>query len=374
MRQNTRILFILISSMNLRLAVTAVTPLFAVIQVSRHLSSGTTALLVTIPLLCFALGAIVAPKLIQTVGSWRLLFWVNVTLVVANLVRPFTTTSLLLGTILIGLAIALLNILIPTLIVENTTNASRLTSYYSVIMNIVAASGTVIAIPLATIWGWPAVLSSFALPAVIAVLVGFKSAAAPVIASHQPTHQNLLTTLKHDRPVRLLALFMGLQSLIFYSLLAWLPAIFQSLGASAAMAGNLLAVFQFVGVPAALALNVLTNRHHTLLLLLSGYLGGMLGLLGGSIGWWLSAILLGFTCSLVFTTALTMIATSSHTPSTVANRSAIAQSLGYLLAAGGPLIFGHLHDLFENWQVTCWLITFLMVITVLVGLRIPSKN
>lgn len=380
MPKNIKITLILITAMNLRLAVTAVTPLFSAIQRTLRVDSTLTALLVTLPLLCFAGGAIVAPRLINRFGIRPLIFFTNGVLLLANLLRPLTTGTLLMGTLLIGLAVALLNVLVPTMVAQVTTTgaAARLTSYYAVTMNVVAAIGTAGAIPLAHLWGWQAVLMGFALPAAATLIMATRlprhSFQQAVTTSAAPI--SLGATLRHDPHAWKLTLFMGLQSLIFYSLTTWLPTIFQTLGASAALAGTLLAVFQVVGIPAALVLNAITNLRRLLVLLVIGYLGGMAALLWSGIGWWLAAGLLGFTCSLIFSLALTLIATSSQHVGIIANRSAIAQSLGYLLAAIGPVIFGRIHDSLGSWSPVLLILLGLMLATIISGLwvaQLPEK-
>ena len=106
MFKNAKAILILATAMNLRLAITAITPLFPAIQKALHVASPFTALLVTIPLLCFSLGAIVAPRLIQRLGILPLILLTTGSLVIANLIRPLTATTLLVGTLLIGLAVA----------------------------------------------------------------------------------------------------------------------------------------------------------------------------------------------------------------------------------------------------------------------------
>lgn len=376
MCKNAQTILILLTAMNLRLAVTAVTPLFGTIQHALHVSGTLPALLVTIPLLCFAGGAMVTPHLSRQVGIKPLLLITNGLLIGANLCRPSSPGALVLGTLLIGGAIAVLNVLIPIMIAQTTTTptaVSRLTSAYSVIMNGLAAGGTAAAIPLARWLGWATVLRLFALPAVVGLLAALvtPAIATPPTTTSQPP---VFTLLRHDRQARVLTLFMGLQSLIFYSLVTWLPTIFQTLGATADQAGQLLAAFQFVGIPAALVLNRVTNDRWLLTILAGGYLLGMLSLGWSGLGWWLAALLLGFTCSLIFSTALTWIATSSPVTNQVAARSAVAQSLGYLLAAVGPVVFGRLHEWGHSWSPVLLSFLVLMGLTIAVGARVLRQR
>jgi len=373
MLKNPKVLLILATAMNLRLAITAVTPLFTAIQRSLYVTSSLTALLITLPLLCFSLGAIATPHLIQRFGPTTLLWTTNALLLLASLLRPVTTGLLLATTIVIGLAVAVLNVLVPTLIAQTTiTGATRLTSAYAITMNVVAALGTAIAIPLAIHFSWQLVLQSFGSPALITLGLLWW---APRRLFTQPTTApapsvSLRSTLQHDKQARWLTVFMGLQSLIFYSLTTWLPTIFHDLGATTATAGNLLAVFQLVGIPAALVLTRVTNLRHLLWGLLVGYAVGGLALLWPGLGWWLAAGLLGFISSLIFTLALTLIATSSSHVNVIANRSAVAQSLGYLLAAIGPVLLGQIHDFTDSWGPVLGVLGGLVLLTIGIGLHL----
>src|SRR5690625_7602253 len=53
------------------------------------------------------------------------------------------------------------------------------------------------------------------------------------------------------------AAFMGLQSLIFYVTISWLPEMLISFGMSESAAGFMLSYFQFVGIPASFIILVL---------------------------------------------------------------------------------------------------------------------
>lgn len=333
---------ILVTAANLRLAVAAITPLFTIIQRSEHVSATLTALLVTIPLLCFATGALLTPYLIRRWGMRPLLLGATGLLTFANLWRPWSIRTLLCGTGLIGLAIALLNVLVPALVAQTATTArqaTRLTSAYTVIMNAVAASGTALAQPLAHYLGWSTVLGSFGLPALAAFGLTLWIP-LPTVTTTRSSRVSLLTVLVHDRVARRLCLFMGLQSTVYYSLVTWLPTIFHQLGAATSQAGLLAAIFQIVGIPAALVLFHLSPQH-VLILLTGSFFSGFL-LLSWPITWWLAAGVWGFAGSLVFSLALTTIATSSQSTVTIANRSALAQAGGYLMAAGGPALLGRL--------------------------------
>ncbi|BDZ31994.1 MFS transporter [Lactiplantibacillus sp. WILCCON 0030] len=365
-------LLMLLAAMNLRLSVTALPPLFHLIQQDLIISKPLIALLVTIPLLCFGAGSLLAPRLIQELGIKTMLLLTTGLLILANLIRPFNVFTLISGTFLVGLAIAGLNITVPTMIAQmNQANPTRLTSDYSLVMTVVAAIGTAVALPLASRISWQAVMALFALPAVITWLCTYfllPQATRPTKTPH-PSQHNLLAIFKHDRQVQKLALFMGGQSLIFYTLVTWLPTIYQAIGATSTEAGTLFAVFQFIGVPAAALLNIFRSQRQTLRWLLVGYSLGFACLAWSGIGWWLSALILGLTCALMFSFALNLIATSSRDTTTITNRSAIAQAIGYLLAAIGPVLIGQLQNLTQSWLIPILSLVGLMLLTILIGFR-----
>ncbi len=364
--------------MNLRLSITAVTPLFTSIQHALKVDSSLTALLVTIPLLCFAIGAIITPWLNKIMSLKLLLLISTGLLTIANLIRPFNVITLILGTVLVGMAIATLNVLIPIMIAQTSftsTETTKITSYYSVTMNIGGAICTATAIPLTNIIGWRSVLRSFAIPALITFIIAllFLTTYAPRQSS-DTAHEGLLKTFICDKTTQILTIFMGLQSLIYYSLITWLPAIYQSFGASTNEAGILLSVFQFIGIPAALMMNLITSKKHLFYLIGVGYLVGTVTIMIPQIGWWISAITLGLTGSLIFSVALNLISTSSTSITKIANRSALAQSIGYLLAAVGPFALGQLYDAFSNWHIILIILLVLMMLTTILGLKISTQK
>ncbi|MFD1417515.1 MFS transporter [Companilactobacillus keshanensis] len=377
MYKNQKVLLILLTAINLRLSITAVTPIFSSIQNALKVGSSITALLVTIPLLCFSIGAVITTWLNRTISLKSLLLTSTGLLTIANLTRPYNVTILLFSTVIIGMAIALLNVLIPIMITQvstDSTTVTRLTSYYAVTMNVGGSLGAAVAIPLTHILGWANVMRGFAIPAILTFIVALLVRSLSTRDTDDTSHDGILKTLITDKTAQVLTLFMGLQSLIYYSLITWLPAIYQSLGASADEAGILLSVFQFIGIPAALMMNFITNKKLLFGILASGYLLGISFLMVSHFGWWISAIILGFTASLIFSVALNLISNSSTDINKIANRSALAQSLGYLLAAIGPFVFGRLFDNFKTWNITLIIIAILMGSTIIIGLKITNKK
>ncbi|WP_372974639.1 hypothetical protein [Microbispora sp. GKU 823] len=150
--------------------------------------------------------------------------------------------------------------------------------------------------------------------------------------------------------------FMGLQSLTFYVLLAWLPTVFQAAGLPADEAGYLLGLTNLVQIVAALAVPLHAGRARSqkphvvvaALLTVGGYLGV---LLAPTTTPWLWMIALGLGQGASIALALLIITLRAPDPASVTALSAVAQSSGYVLAAIGPLAFGLLHELSGGWSV-----------------------
>src|SRR5215207_1245021 len=150
-----------------------------------------------------------------------------------------------------------------------------------------------------------------------------------------------------------MAVFFGTQSLGAYVVMGWMPELFRDAGVSATQAGLLL------GLTAA-GLTFITG-------------GGYLGLaLAPATTPWLWATLIGIGNG-AFPLALTMIGLRTRTAAYTASLSGFTQSVGYLLAAAGPLAFGALHDATGGWTVPIALTAVLLVPQCLAGL-VAGRN
>ena len=374
LRVGLLVVAIVIAGANLRAALTAVGPLVGEIRADTGISSGAAGLLTTLPLLCFAALSLPAPALARRFGLRRVLTGGLLLLAAGIALRSAPgVVALFAGTTLLGLAIAVGNVLLPSLVKhEFPAYTGLLMGVYITVMNSGAALGAGVSVPLAQQgFGWRGALGVWALPALLAALVW-------------------VYLLRGDRPVSPVAvsargnlwrsplawhvtLFMGLQSVVFYASIAWLPEVLQSGGLSAAQAGWLVSLMQFVGIPAALFAPILAGRRPAqrgllaAAALLSG--AGILGLLlsGGALTvLWVSLLGLGQGASISL--ALTLFALRTADAAGAAALSGMAQSAGYLLAATGPFLFGVLHDLTQSWRLPLALLFAVTVALLFAGL------
>lgn len=169
-----------------------------------------------------------------------------------------------------------------------------------------------------------------------------------------------------------ITLFMGLQSLMFYVGIAWLPQIFYEKGISYQTSGLYLFYMQIACMLGSFSMPVIGGRfrNQTLLAIISAafFVLGYSGILFASPSLTLFfMIALGFGCGTSFGLVILFFSLRTRTGEQAAQISGMAQSIGYFLAAIGPFLFGLLHDLTGGWNIPLVVITAFAVVTVLFG-------
>lgn len=380
------VLSIILVALVLRAPITSVGPIIDQIRSSMGLSSAMTGLLTTLPLLAFAFISPLVPRLAAAIGMERSLFCAAVLLTAAIVVRSLPSVyALFLGTALLGAAIAVGNVLLPSLVKRDYPDkVGLMTGIYTVAMNLGAAVGSGISVPLTEGLGfsWQGTLAATAVIALLAALVWLpllrrKETAQSRTRSVQPqqdsSHASLRRKLWTSPLAWSVSLFLALQSFCFYVNVTWIPLILADKGISHADAGWLLSVMQLVGMPATFIIPILAGKRASqrglAMLTSSLFIAGYLILLLGSGSWALvSMIVLGLGVGGGFGLALMFFALRSSTTEQAAELSGMAQAIGYLLAASGPILFGLIHDWRGSWTVPLLLILAISVVYGLLGL------
>lgn len=356
---------VLLLASNLRAPITVVGPVLGDIQASIGLSAAVGGLLTSLPLLAFAALSPFAPALGRRFGLERVLFGALVLLAGGLALRSAAMSAALFsGTVVVGAAIALGNVLLPALIKRDfPAHAGLMTGLYTATMSSAAALASGVSVPLASVGGvgWRGVLVCWAALSLLAALVWApRIVSAPPGASaasaRQGSYPAVFGGLWRSPLAWQVTLFMGLQSVVFYVSVTWLPDIVRDGGLDPAQAGWMVSVMQLVSIPAALVAPILAERASSQRLLLAAAAGssaaGILGLLisggSGALAW---VVLLGIGQGACISLALTLFALRAPDPSRASDLSSMAQSLGYLISAAGPSLFGALHDLSRSWSV-----------------------
>ncbi|MFJ6350184.1 CynX/NimT family MFS transporter [Streptomyces sp. NPDC092046] len=377
---------IVLASVNMRAALASVSPLVSEMSEAYGLSSAATSLVTSVPVLFLGLGALVAPWLGRRFGAERVLFAALLLLGVGILTRVLpSSAALYAGGVLVGTAIALLNVLMPGLIKRDFPDrAASMTSVYTGAM---IAGATVVAassVPLErALGGWQASLGFWSLLAAVAALAWLPQ----VLIARGRTGHEVRAGSPAAMPVRSVwrsalawqvTLFMGLQSLWSYVLIAWMPTIFTDHGMSRSTAGVVFAFNNLIQVAGAFAVPLLAGRMRSqrplivlvTTLVAAGYAGLMVAPVEGA---WLWSGLLGVGQGGAVGLALTLIVLRSGDAVTAARLSGMAQTVGYLMAAAGPLAAGALHQATGSWTTPILAVLGVCAAALAVGL-LAARN
>lgn len=365
---------VLVLAVNLRAAITGLPPVFPELGSALHVSASTLALLAAMPVLCFGVFSGAGAPLSRRLGEERVLALALVLLAAGLLLRSLSPDTLLFpGTIAAGAAIALMNVLLPSLVKRRMPDhAGVVIGLYLLMLTAGAVAASLIAVPVFTAAGGglepdsAAVrisLGLWAAPALLAALTWLPQLRYRTVPEAPKLAGTRLARFGPRRGASALirsplawqvTLFIGLQSLSYYAALSWFPTMFRDRGVSAVHAGDLLALMNLGNAATALVIPVLAQRaadQRSIAVVANLATGlGLAGAFFAPPGAAVPAILLlglgqGATLGLgIFYTMA-----RAPDPVTAASLSAFAQSIGYLIASLGPLVIGFLHHATGSW-------------------------
>jgi MFS transporter, CP family, cyanate transporter len=397
---------------NLRPAFASVGPVLADIGLSGSLA----ALLTALPVACLGAVSPIAPGLARRWGIERVILGALLMLAAGLVIRASAGTGLLFaGTVLLSGAIAVANVLMPALIKREFADCGgTMTGVYTMALAGFAALAAGVTVPLDRLigLGWRGALGFWALPAVVALLAWLPFARRPAwpraeasapgrlpgpAASglrSEATREDVASkgrgavraeasaagtapsapgrTLLRDPLAWQVTIYFGLQSLSFYAVLSWLPSIYREHGYSPSAAGLVLSVSVVTQMPVALLLPHFAARSGDQRWYAAGCalstFAGLLGVLGApTAAPFLWAVLLGLGQGGAFGLGLILFVLRSGSSADTARLSAMAQTFGYLIAAGGPFVTGALREASGSWAVPLVLLLVLTVLQVVAG-------
>ncbi|APW15762.1 TPA: CynX/NimT family MFS transporter [Salmonella enterica subsp. enterica serovar Chester] len=366
---------ILMIATTLRVTFTGAAPLLETIRSDYGLSTAQTGLLTTLPLLAFALVSPLAAGIARRFGMERSLFAAMLLICAGIALRSLPSATLLFaGTAIIGCGIALGNVLLPGLIKRDfSQHVARLTGAYSLTMGAAAALGSALVVPLALHgFGWRGALLMLMLFPLLALLIWlpqWRTTRSANLSSSRALHERGIWRSPLAWQV---TLFLGLNSLIYYVIIGWLPTILISHGYSEAQAGSLHGLLQLATAAPGLAIPLILHRFND-----QRWIAALVSLLCavGAAGLWfvpgqavIWTLLFGFGSGATMILGLTFIGLRASSAHQAAALSGMAQSVGYLLAACGPPVMGKLHDASGSWYLPLSGVTVLAIIMAIFGL------
>lgn len=371
---------ILFIAFNLRPGITAVGPLIGTIRDQIGLANWSAGLLTSLPLVAFAIISPIVPRLGKRfTNEWAMVFGLMILVLGISLRSLSLVSFLFIGTVLVGLGIAISNVLLPGVVKDKfPTKVALMTSVYSTTMGTFAAISSGLSIPFAEglNWGWQLALLVWAVPAILAIIIW------TYLSRKNQSENNFEMKNIGSRDGQIwrsplawqVAMFMGFQSSLFYVTISWLPEILHSNGVNIATAGWMLSYTQIIGMPASFLVPVIAGRFKSQrgivlalgIFAISGFSGLLLSTSNAVII--VSITFIGIALGGSFALALTFLGIRARNARHAAELSGMAQSIGYSLAAIGPVCIGLLYDLTNTWKVPLIVLIMIAVLVILFGM------
>lgn len=365
---------LLLAAINLRGGLVVVGPLVTDITRDLALSASQFSMLTTVPLICFGVVSAFVPLLTRRFGPAMLVLGALALISLGAWLRITPEFFWIMsGTLMLGSAIALLNVLIPGLVKGYfPEHPGVMTGLYSVTLAGGAAMAVYIAIPVRDLYqDWRAPMTLWAMLPLVCTLPWLYLLRVH-IRTYQPP-QTPKIKLWHNRRAWAITGYMGLQSTYFYCIATWLPNLLIDNGMNEADAGFTASLLNIVGISANLLVPMIATRlkdQRPVVIFVAVVsilgLGGLLITPMTATYFWAAMLGLGAGSSLSL--ALTLFALRSDSTTQAVALSAMAQSIGYLIAALGPLVVGALHDLRGGWEEALILLLILQIAQFFMGL------
>lgn len=372
--------------MTLRPLTTSVGPVLPEIRAEFGLSATAASLVSTLPILMFGFGAMLVPRLLNRVTPNRAVSVALVALAIGGTLRLVPTVAVLyLGTIVIGLGVAVGNV-VPSIITRRDfpKNIGGVMGMIAGAISISAAIAALITYPLTkAIGSWRGALELWAILPLIAWVVWR-------FYRHTETVDATLTTprdmraLFRNKLAWALVFYFGFQSMNYHSMNAWLPSILRDSGIDPTIAGKQLALLVLLGFPAGLLVPPLAAKFKSqVMLCVSFVIIFAIGLVGiylfATTGWWpngtwLWVSLLGIGLGSSFPLALTLVLLRSDSHETARDLGSFMQGGGYMISAIGPLTLGLLKDLTHTWGAAFIALAVALLIQLLSGIVISRPG
>jgi len=377
------LLSMMLVAANLRLPITIIPPLLSTIEKNLGIPKSLAGMITSIPLITFAILSPLVVKFSKKLGNELTIFIFFIILILGSFLRIIPTVwALMLGTFLAGIGIDSGNVLVPALIKDHLPTQIPLgTSLYTLSMLLIGAIGTALSGIFITKMSLQATLAILSSLAIIALIFWI-----PNLRYNQKDSSKTSAPVKYRSVWNqslgwLITAFFGLQSLVYYSMITWLPSILETHNVGTIFSSNLLTILQLSGLSCSFIVPFLSVKKHgmrwLLSMLLIGYAISPLGyLLPSSNAAFLViiTILTGFGSGLAFNMAIIFFTEKTTNPYQTAEVSGMAQSAGYLLAAVGPVLFGFIENTTHSWNTIVLILVVMSVLLTLSGVFIARHQ
>lgn len=383
-------------SFSLRAPITSIGPLAGLIHSDLNVSNSFIGFITTLPLIAFSVCSPLIPRISGRIGMGRTMLSGLIFIVVGGVIRSYTgTAGLLLGTALIGVGISAANVLVPSIIkLKYPEKIGIITSIYITSIAIFASIGAGASYPLASSGlGWKTASFVWIGIALLAIFAWMpqrnlgSSASDPGSGTASVDGQGKLRKSISDgrniwkSPLAwYITLFMGFQSLNYYSLTAWIPSILESSGMTPASAGYMAFWFQLIGIPFSFLTPILASKVKSQRTIVVGscigYFSGLILLLTvhSYIAVAMALLLLSNGGTASYGWSMAMISMKAGDAEEAVKLSGMSQAVGYMLAAIGPTLCGAIYDMTETWSIVMGLFFLTTTVMVITGILAAKKE
>ncbi|WP_288168616.1 CynX/NimT family MFS transporter [Streptococcus pneumoniae] len=314
--------------------------------------------LTSLPLLMFTFFSPFSTQLAQKIGLEHLFTYSLFFLTIGSLIRLINLPLLYLGTLMVGASVAVINVLLPSLIQANQPKKiGFLTTLYVTSMGITTALASYLAVPITQASSWKGLILLLTLLCLATFLVWLPNHRYNHRLAPQTKQKSQIKVMR-NKQVWAIIIFSGFQSLIFYTVMTWLPTMSIHAGLSSHEAGLLTSILSLISIPFSMTIPSLTTslstRNRQLMLTLVS-LAGVVGIsmlffpINNFIYWLAIHLLIGTATSALFPYLMVNFSLKTSAPEKTAQLSGLSQTGGYILAAFGPTLFGYSFDLFHSW-------------------------
>lgn len=392
----------------IQVPISSVAPLLPSVRDALALSATAAGVLSSIPVLCFALLTPFASVLIARAGLDRAGVLCFVGVIVGALIRSSgSVPALFVGTVVLGAAITIANVAVPTLIARDYRHrAVLMTGVQTAAANVGASLAAALIVPTSLALGWQSALllwSAVAVPALVVwILVHPGGVAAParltraVRSARHPRSPAaelelrleevvtasipVIAATPRDRAITrrplawLLAVAFAGHALCYYALVSWLPSFLaQDRGLSAEAAGVASSLFAILGAVGPLLLPVLATWFRwgltaLMVAVTALWVACPLGLVLAPEFWPLWIVAGGLAQGGTYTVISITVIERSRDEHDSRRLLTFVLTCGYAVAAVGPILLGVLRDSSGGWVVPFAMIAVVALIIAVAGI------
>ena len=350
-------------ALNLRIALSSIPAVETDIADATGWSAAVIGALTMLPVLCMGAFALLVPRIARRIGRRHTvaLALLLITVALGMRLAALVPGVLHLSALVAGIGIALAGGLVPSIVREQLPRSVGVaTGLWTAAMMTGAAIGGALTAPLAeALDSWQAALAMWAVPAALALAVWWLVEDAPQTSAQDrdttperpPVHVRDLPW--SDRRAWSLTLYLTLNSIVFYTALAWLAPSYVDRGLSQNDAGFLLGLFTVAQVAGALVMPWLAERVPPRALYAAALATVTVTVV--VIGWAPDVATATMVCVFGlalgggFAMGLALLSSWARDGHGSARLTAMAFSVTYLTASFGPLIAGIILDSTGSW-------------------------